>query len=562
MKHYDRDKKSIEEVYEHQLDTYSDDLYGKLFQHQRRKLDSDWENRSKYEKAKNLTYFRWAYLGPGNLLDQDADLTKTLNYNWYRTVDKELCAENNDGTPLNRYLMILVAPGWGKTFGYTIAYCIQQLCLNRKIKILIVSKSSTRASEFMNAIQKTLKYNQKIQRDFGGIFFDPRNKWNSQRIEVVGSAKMEASYSISNQGYYSQLEGARPNLIICDDPLDQQTAESVAGVQRFLRAFTSTVEPRLEPAGQLLFITHRFSTSDGLDDLLNSNYFNGKYNGKSMVIPAVDNIGRSTNPQRWPEVTVRKAQVGTFVWETEYMQNPVSRGDCPFELEWISPPDPDIDVLRNRNKAKWVNIKPDHIDLSIDPSWTVTEHSDYTGAVALGPHPTDKHGLIITHMFAIRIGSGFTTWYINTLDLVKGKKIYIEIDGAGDLPDSFDSVGFHNYEVIHARKAKKLRIGDLDVCFESTPDTKMEKKKFRFYFHVDLLHQPSGLLDHNKMPIPVWKIFENEFTTWNSESKTHEHILDSIAGYVVKKRPWSRRRPKTVSSSSRGVGMYNRNPYS
>jgi hypothetical protein len=556
LKHYDPDKKSIDEVYDNRLDSYSHDLFLKLRDNQMKRNKAEWESRDVREKAKNLTYFRTAYLGEGNRLDPIPPDHVMRTWDWYHEVDKALCAKKPDGKPKYRFIMILVPPGWGKSHGYTIPYPIQTLCLDRNKKVLILSKSANRAKTFMGAMARALKNFQKIQRDFGGEFYSSENVWNTENLKVKGSLDMEATYSIANQGFYSQIEGARPDLIICDDPLDLETAVSKKGVERFLNTFMSTVEARLEPGGQLLLITHRFTMNDGLDELLESNYFKEEYGGIAFVIPAIDQDGFSTCPKRWDqdEIELMKIRKGRTVWQTEYMQNPVSRGDAPFLYEWIAPPDPEVTALKDRNKDKWVDIMPREVYLSIDPAYSIDEKSDYTGMVALGPHPEDKHGIIITHLFAKRVASDFTSYYINTLDLVNGKKILIENNNAQTMEEAFQLKHFHNYDVIKARRDKALRIGDLEVAFSASPDDKLEKGQFRLYFHVNLLNWFSDLTERssNKRRM-IWDVFKDEYLSWTPDGDTHDHILDSIGQYLIKAKPWSKRMPKVIGSSRRSM---------
>ena len=81
MKKYDQTPKpNIDEVYNKRMDQYGTELYNKLAQYQHKKLKEEWQERDKYEKAKNLTYFRYAYLGPGNHYDSDPQLKKMLNF--------------------------------------------------------------------------------------------------------------------------------------------------------------------------------------------------------------------------------------------------------------------------------------------------------------------------------------------------------------------------------------------------------------------------------------------------------------------------------------------------
>lgn len=549
MKTYDQDKPNIASVYDRQVDAYSDALFNKLRSSQIKKNDTQWKERDMRERAKDMTYFRQAYLGRGNKVDQKS-LTEMEQWGWYENVDKALCSKKPDGKPKYRFVMILVPPGWGKSYGYTIGYSLQQLCLDRGKKILLLSKSANRAKTFMGAIGRTLKKNQKIQRDFGGAFYNGDLVWNTESIKIQGSRDMEATYSIANQGFYSQIEGARPDLIICDDPLDLETAVSKKGVERFLNTFMSTVEARLEPGGQLLLITHRFTLNDGLDELLESNYFKEDYGGVAFVIPAIDPDGFSTCPKRWDqdEIDLMKVRKGRTVWQTEYMQNPVSRGDAPFQYEWVAPPSDNIETLKFRNADKWVDILPKETYLSVDPAYTIEQRSDYTGMVALGPHPTDKHGLIITHMFAKRVASDFTSYYINTLDMVNGKKILVETNNANTMIESFDLKHFHKYTVIKARRDKALRIGDLEVAFSASPSDKLEKGQYRLYFHVGLLNQISGITErYGSEPRKIWDVFKDEYLSWTPDSDTHDHILDSLAQYILQGKPWSRRMPRVVA---------------
>jgi hypothetical protein len=400
---------------------------------------------------------------------------------------------------------------------------------------MLVSKSESKAKNFMAVISNELKFNKKLQDDFGGPFYGKGLQWNTEKIKIIGSEGDEATPSLSNEGIKGQLESSRPTCIILDDPIDKETAFSASAVYDFLETMEMTVLRRLEPGGKLMLIAHRYCKGDGFDGdggLLND----FRFKDGAVVVPALDSDGNSTCPERWPNEKIdplRFQEKTRYMWASEFMQNPMSREGCPFNVNWILPP---TAANRYQNANRWTDIRPPVLDMSIDPAYSDERKGDYSGIWVAGQHPLDKFGIINYCLKKMEISGKFSETYGDLFLMLNARRMFVEINNARTLGDAIREYlkpkGVSPTRIIDvsAKTGKVSRIGDLEPFFRNDPSMNLSAKQFRMYWHYNLLdiYKETG-----------WDPFWNEYVNWNPLIDGHDHILDAGAqlmfeGYVMR----------------------------
>ena len=496
-----------------------------------------------------LGYFRKRYLA--NIVE---------NYYWYKLIDDFIMEHD--------YILIIVPPGWGKTYGVSIPFPLFKLCQDRTVKGLMVSKSAGLASAFMQSAKHQLRENEDMHRDFGGTFYDKNLTWTDTKLKVVGYNPAQHTPSLLSLGLLGQAEGYRPNYIVLDDPIDKETAYSPTGIKHFLDTLNETLNSRIEPPFKnphfkLIIVTHRFCETDGLDKLMNDE----RFKPGTLIIPAIQGkgpknqahipgikIGGSTCPERFPDEingdryargTIQwwKDHIKSYIWNAQYLARPSGRGDNPFNFDWIAPPKvieyradgiTPSKWLHKRNACKWVDVYPTHTDVFIDPAYKSEEKFDYNGIIGIGPHPTDPHGLILCFLAHPRISSGFSEkyrdYFRNLGPRYNARMIQIEINNARTAGDNLRSIGVPVEDIIASRD-KSFRIGELELLFKFRPDQALENGEYRLYFHNNLREQ-TQVNDDGEI-VYVWETFCDEYKNWSADSKSHDHLLDALSSYFL-----------------------------
>lgn len=493
---------------------------------------SAWEKQE--QQMSNVEILKRGGLG---LLRQDY-LTKWRNYKWYAVVDKAI--QEND------YTLVVVPPTWGKTYGITLTLPLYRSCIDRGDRTLIISKSAGRASDFAQPAKNQWKTNKKLQDDFGGPFFDKTMPWSNESVKILGHNPDEHTATLTCRGLMGQIESLKPLCIILDDPIDRETAYSKTATQHFLDILDETIEQRIIPKHQnpnfkLIIITHRFCKDDGIETLMKDE----RFKNNTLIIPAIqgegpDNAtwipgiekGCSTCPEVYPDsgpgnIWDKKRKEKKYVWLGYYLATPAGRDECPFEFDWIDPAIPS-------NATKWVDTLPTHTDVWIDPAFKKKEKFDYTGIIAIGPHPTDEHGLILCGLQAMRIGSGYTekysAFFLGLDARLNPESIHIEINNANTAGDNLRSLGLQKVVDIHSSKSKAFRIGNLEFLFKRRPGQPLNVGQHRLYFH-NSLRTTFNKSKESEGILKGWGMFMDEYNFWNEMGDSHDHLLDCVGSY-------------------------------
>jgi len=143
---------------------------------------------------------------------------------------------------------------------------LREICLNRNIRVLIISASSSLANKNARVIRDELWRNQRLREDFGG-FYDHSNAWGVTRFTVIRSRRMK-DHTVEAIGILGEITGGRFDLIIFDDVLSEKNCRTHEQREKIEEFINGTVLPRLEPEGRVWSIGTRKHHSDWYGKIL------------------------------------------------------------------------------------------------------------------------------------------------------------------------------------------------------------------------------------------------------------------------------------------------------
>jgi hypothetical protein len=241
----------------------------------------------------------------------------------------------------NPMLQITCPPGMGKSSIFSVWLVVYLLIVNRKERILLVSRSSDLAVQWVRMISDILS-DSRIERDFG--VFAPRFRtegltWSRGigLLQVRGGAE----WSVRARGSGQAVLGFRATRIHLDDVSSTQVAASPAEREREYSWVVNEVLTRLEPDGRVVNIGNRLGLHDlpgMLGDLVETTgpLFHWERHPAIIQEPDPETGAPAVVlwPERWPYeklAEIRKSRPHTF--EVFYQGLPRPTGGGLFDAE-------------------------------------------------------------------------------------------------------------------------------------------------------------------------------------------------------------------------------------
>ena len=224
-------------------------------------------------------------------------------------------------------LLINVPPEHAKSTVITTNYSTYRIALDPNVRIIVVSKTLTKAREFVYSIKQRLSHPRylKLQNAYGpeGGWKEDADTWRTDTVYLGGDARnsSEKDPTIQALGMGGQIYGARADLIILDDCITTANAHEY---EKQINWLQKEVITRLGKNGKLLVVGTRIAANDFYKELRNPRHWSG---GKSpfsyMGMPAV--LEYAEKPEDW--VTLWKES--DVPWDGDEDLQPNERGLYP-----------------------------------------------------------------------------------------------------------------------------------------------------------------------------------------------------------------------------------------
>lgn len=224
-------------------------------------------------------------------------------------------------------LLINVPPEHAKSTTITVGYATYLICMNPNVKIAIVSKTQTRAAEFLYAIKQRLTEERwaKLQQVYGpaGGYKGTADQWTQTRIYLKRDSDAKDP-TVQALGIGQQIYGTRADVIIVDDAVDTENAHEFEKQMNWLQKMVTT---RVGKMGKIIIVGTRVAAIDWYREIRNPDRWTGEKSPYTwFAMPAV--LEFSQKPADW-----------VTLW-------PVS--DRPWEGE-----EDDVEPDENGHYGKW-----------------------------------------------------------------------------------------------------------------------------------------------------------------------------------------------------------------
>lgn len=213
-----------------------------------------------------------------------------------------------------RLLCINTPPFHAKSVTITQQYVTYRLCMNPAFRVMIISKTAEMASKFLLSIRQMLTdpLFAELQAAYapqGG--FKPQRgegRWGNNLIYLAGrnldaADKAAKDPSVQAVGIGGQVYGARADLIILDDAVDDSNAHAY---EKQFDWLTRTVMSRAKD-GKILLVGTRVAPADLYSHVLNPDtYMTGRSPWTYIAQPAV--LEYAEDPTDWKTLWPRSTQ--------------------------------------------------------------------------------------------------------------------------------------------------------------------------------------------------------------------------------------------------------------
>jgi len=174
-------------------------------------------------------------------------------------------------------MIVNTPPGHAKSTTITVNYVIWRLMKNPDLKVIIVSKAQRLSEQFLLQIKERLTNPQysKLQETFGppGGWQEGSASWKASQFYISGRSAEAKDPSVQAVGIRGQVYGARADLVVVDDAIDNT---NVGEYEKQIDWLLGIVGSRLAPrTGRLLVVGTRIAAKDLYSELRNPERYFG-----------------------------------------------------------------------------------------------------------------------------------------------------------------------------------------------------------------------------------------------------------------------------------------------
>ena len=183
---------------------------------------------------------------------------------WYREIgngDSFRTRHRETGEYQQRRTLLLAPRDHGKTFVSAYVTVLHRIVKNPNIRILLLGPNADSAEERLSRIRRELEENEALRRDFalpgGEGFRDADRSWTNRQLYCRRTDRTLAGPTVRAIGAGGKITGGRADLIIADDPEDEDSVYTANTRTRRLKWWRGTIQELLEPWGEVVLIGTR-----------------------------------------------------------------------------------------------------------------------------------------------------------------------------------------------------------------------------------------------------------------------------------------------------------------
>lgn len=257
------------------------------------------------------------------------------------------------------YRLLIAAPrGFAKSTVCSVMFPLWLALYGKAHDIILISATISLSKELLRKIRNELETNPKILEDFGDSKSD---KWTEDLLMLNNRVILRA------KGRGFQIRGFRPDVIVCDDLEDEEIIYSKDQREKLEHWFFRTLLPSLKPSQSLIYVgtkLHQFSLINKLQEKEEFTYrgYKALQDGKSIW----ENLWTTER------LLSLKKEIGSYAFEAEYQNNPISLTDQPIKPYMLE----NVSVVGDK----------EFTCLAIDPAISEKTSADYRAFVIFCRH--------------------------------------------------------------------------------------------------------------------------------------------------------------------------------
>lgn len=248
---------------------------------------------------------------------------------------------------------LLLAPrDHGKSTVINYINPIYEICKNRNIRILQISKTQGQAKKFLSLIAEELTKNKKLIEDFGD--FRSKHGWRSDYIFVKRSKTMKDP-TVEACGVEGAITGGHFDIIIADDIVDEENTKTQERMENVKNWFFGTIGQLAEPQTKIFVVGTRKHYSDLYNHIIekkkgyrvhidkailkwpDSWTYLKDPDTKQVVDVEVNGESKVLWEERWgiKELLMDKLNSGSVIFDREKQNDPSGMRGRFFDKEWL-----------------------------------------------------------------------------------------------------------------------------------------------------------------------------------------------------------------------------------
>lgn len=249
--------------------------------------------------------------------------------------------------------------------------------------IFPLSASAAHASRTIRWIKKQVESNTFWAQTFR---LRKGSKWTDDELEIINETAECSIYAVA-AGITGQVRGVnlddyRPDLIIADDPCDEENTGTPDQREKTANLFFGALAPSLSPRSESPFSKMvLLQTCLMPGDLISMAHADPQW--KTVRYPIFTQDGQSAWPERWSTDEVKQMKEGytrrsqLHLWMREYECTLVSPESRPLKAEWL----------------KYYDVPPEAMTvyIGIDPAREKSKNPHKTCMSCIGIHKKDVY---------------------------------------------------------------------------------------------------------------------------------------------------------------------------
>ncbi len=219
----------------------------------------------------------------------------------------------------------------GKSVRMSFAFPLWCILFEKKKMIILIGASSDMAEDNLSNIKTEIEENEEFLEDFGEL---KGSVWSAKKIVLKNGCCIIAKGSGAHMRGVKNKQH-RPDLVICDDILKDDAAESPTQRNKIFRWVKRVVFP-LGKNVFIVFINTIFHNDDLICRLLKEISENKLKGFLGLRFSAIIN-DKPLWQSHWSlkDLQLKKDDLGLSEFNTEYLNEPLSEEDQIFKSSWI-----------------------------------------------------------------------------------------------------------------------------------------------------------------------------------------------------------------------------------